>query len=386
MFIEKKIFDLQLTIALCVTLLKNAETYGTHNGCARMTDDDVWVFADSDTKRNLERKLQNDFERHGGLLRTAKNCVFYKLSEMKQNSVIAYRAPERFSYKTHDIDEILISTVRALLKFTDLSGIDEYGNLMPDFELSLLDEYAGEDLWLSREDLRFALPCCDLNEYTTKRMLSCCGWKNNMKKLGRITAPNCSSFDGLAALDELAALDDLDALYEYPKVTFSKDFSSHNYQRLIIVANAIKRCANDPTKNHGFDMEDVVLAMPLESALAFHHNDIDNELMDLEDHGAIDISVNYDVSVNAKALDEYEDEVLLKWLESDLLVEGLEPDGSLIYGDHDTEEPMGLYTTGFTMENVATDNPIIISPIDFEEAAMAFVSHGNTLDGYCCED
>lgn len=372
-------FDwIQLKILVCNMLVKMAENSPEPNRTIRLTDEEVWAYAGSDSKRALDKLLHDRFNAHGGAHFTAKDRIFYMLSYLKAHRVLNDRRNGAFTFNMYDVDEELFPAVAELLDYCILSGVEQWG-LRPDFSLKLKARYSGETIWLSREDLRYSISMSDLSKY--RRDNSIYGTPENDDPF--------SGFDGLDTLDALAAQDSSDinsftefnAFNDFSEPAYNdanpRFFDSLKYQSQTAVVVAIKRCIEELGKSKCITLQEIAERMTLESAVGLqeHINDfsVQNELDTMVWMGIISYDFNRYVEVeDLDAFNDYADELVSCWLSSDLLVEGLMPDGSLNEGF-------------FTMENVSSEAPILISPYDFEALAKAFVSHGNSLDGFCDE-
>lgn len=375
---------LQLKIMALNALIKIAENSPEPNRTIRLTDKEVWEFADSDSKLGGNVRLRDNFSEHGGGLFTAKDRIYYVLTVLKAHRVINNCGNGEFTYTIEDIREELRRTTAELLDYCDLTGVDEYGNLLPGFTVTLKPQFINEKLWLSREDLRFALSCSDLGEYRAdSNFKTAC-----LRNLIYGTPSDNNRLSGLDALDALVATDnsDEDAFAECNefKGFFVSDFydepplpfEEFEFQSQIAVVAAIKRCIEELGKTKGITVSEIAEHMTAESAVYLQEHVKDFSIIgELERMFGLGItsfdSNGEDLWVDRVDLfDEYADDLVKEWLESDLLVEGLMPDGS-------------LNKDFFTMENVSSELPILISPYDFEELATAFVSHGNSLDDFC---
>lgn len=140
----------------------------------------------------------------------------------------------------------------------------------------------------------------------------------------------------------------------------------------------------DKTDDVGFDLDDVIETLAdLGIASAYY------------EFTAFTKDKVYRINIT-KAL-ELRDKLFEEWNRADLLVEGLKPDGTLyraVSMEEFSKDPAkymnasgelnlrGLELCGYTMENIDSGLPVVISADDFETAAKEFLSHDNSLEEF----
>lgn len=193
----------------------------------------------------------------------------------------------------------------------------------------------------------------------------------------------------------------IDRIFEIPE-----NLSSCEKQLLIATINAIERIPRVAASADKLvkDIGGMEILEALDKVTFNNCMDTEEHPYDADDMlgllAELNTAVIFGEHENAVVIDDtikLRDRLFEDWNNSDVMVEGLCPDGSLLrpitfeefaenpekYIDEQGGlNPHSLLIAGYTMENVSSGEPVLISADDYETAAKAYLEHGNTLEDY----
>ena len=197
--------------------------------------------------------------------------------------------------------------------------------------------------------------------------------------------PAAAVYPELNALDKQMMITTINAIERLPDIRDTVCLTVNGLCKLDILDGIDQSAINEYNKAYG---------------VGFEVDDMLETLVDLDaaepcyEFGATETGYYNTYLVNIPKAMELRDRLFEEWNRRDLLVEGLNPDGTLChavtmeeffrdpakYMSADGKPDLsGLNISGYTMGNIDSDLPVVISAEDFETAAKAYLSHGNSL-------